>query len=238
MLSDQPAEILVAAWHPGVTGVCAPVFPGAIDRERDAAGSFAEDPARVHGRLERRSSRVMTSAGGAVNHAGVRQVARATRYREPLKKGPDDASERDYTGTVYLRVYPNFWELCGHGLIRPPFQEVGHPEVHGAGMALAPLSDQRVPERSVRGVFQGVEHAGREGDPAAPKHPVARAPYPLRPVGDGHGPTGTVRPEPPRLPLQPRGEAGRHRRAAGQAGERPAAPVLGAAPVSGSRPTM
>ena len=75
-----------------------------IDWERDAAGSFAEDLDKVHGRLEQRSISVLTPPGGLVNYPGVRQIARVTRYREPLKKGPDDAGkgEKDYTETVYL----------------------------------------------------------------------------------------------------------------------------------------
>ena len=39
-----------------------------------------------------------------VNYPGVRQIARVTRYREPVKKGHDDAgkSAKDDTNTVYL----------------------------------------------------------------------------------------------------------------------------------------
>ncbi|MYF28809.1 MAG: hypothetical protein F4169_08075 [Gammaproteobacteria bacterium] len=39
-----------------------------------------------------------------VNYPGVSHITRVTRYREPLKKGPEDAGkgEKDYTETVYL----------------------------------------------------------------------------------------------------------------------------------------
>ena len=75
-----------------------------IDWERDATGTFAEDPGKAHGRLERRSIRVMTPPGGAINCPGVSQVARVTRYREPLKRGPDNAGkgEGDCTETACL----------------------------------------------------------------------------------------------------------------------------------------
>ena len=75
-----------------------------IDWERDADGSFAEDLDKVHGRLEQRSISVLTPPDGLVNYPGVSQIARVTRYREPLKKPPDDAGkgEKDYTETVYL----------------------------------------------------------------------------------------------------------------------------------------
>ena len=75
-----------------------------IDWDRDAAGCFAEDLDKVHGRLEQRSISVLTPPHGLVNYPGVRQIARVTRYREPLNKGPDDAGkgEKDYTETVYL----------------------------------------------------------------------------------------------------------------------------------------
>ena len=75
-----------------------------IDWERDATGSFAEDLDKVHGRLERRSISVLTPPKGLVNYPGISQIARVTRYREPLKKGPDDAGkgEGDHTETVYL----------------------------------------------------------------------------------------------------------------------------------------
>ncbi|MDE0522543.1 MAG: hypothetical protein OXH79_11360, partial [Boseongicola sp.] len=75
-----------------------------IDWERDAAGSFAEDLDKVHGRLEQRSISVLTPPKGLVNYPGVSQIARVTRCREPLKKGPDDTGkgERDYTETVCL----------------------------------------------------------------------------------------------------------------------------------------
>ena len=58
----------------------------------------------MHGRLEQRSISVLTPPKGLVNYPGVSQIARVTRYREPLKKGPDDAGkgERDYTEAVYL----------------------------------------------------------------------------------------------------------------------------------------
>ena len=75
-----------------------------IDWERDATRCFTEDIDKAHGRLEQRSIRVMTPLKGAIIYPGVRQTARVTRYREPLRKGPDDAGkgERDYTETVYL----------------------------------------------------------------------------------------------------------------------------------------
>ena len=75
-----------------------------IDWDSDAAGRFAEDLDKVHGRLEQRSISVLTPPHGLVNYPGVRQLARVTRYREPLNKGPDDAAkgEKDYTETVYL----------------------------------------------------------------------------------------------------------------------------------------
>ncbi len=75
-----------------------------IDWERDAAGSFAEELDKVHGRLEQRSTSVLTPPDGLVNYPGVRQIARLIRCREPLKKGPDDAGtgEKDCTETVYL----------------------------------------------------------------------------------------------------------------------------------------
>ena len=46
----------------------------------------------------------MTPLPRMVNYPGLRQIARVTRYREPLKKGPDDAGKggKDYTGTVHL----------------------------------------------------------------------------------------------------------------------------------------
>ena len=75
-----------------------------VDWEREASGSFAEDLDRVHGRPEQRSISVLTPPDGLVNYPGVRQIARVTRYREPLRKGPDDAGkgEKDYLETVYL----------------------------------------------------------------------------------------------------------------------------------------
>ena len=77
-----------------------------IDWERDAAGSFAEDLDKVHGRLERRSTRVLTPPKGLVNYPGVRQVARVTRYREPLKKGPDDVGRGGRASWVAGRLRP------------------------------------------------------------------------------------------------------------------------------------
>ena len=50
---------------------------------------------------------VLTPPGGLVNYPGVRQIARVTRYRKPLKKGPNDAgkSKKDNTNTVYLITF-------------------------------------------------------------------------------------------------------------------------------------
>ena len=75
-----------------------------IDWDSDAAGRFAQDLDKVHGRLEQRSISVLTPPHGLVNYPGVRQIARVTRYREPLNKSPDDTGkgENDYTETVYL----------------------------------------------------------------------------------------------------------------------------------------
>ena len=59
---------------------------------------------KVHSRLEQRSISVPTPPHGLVNCPGVSQIARVTRYREPLRKGPADAGkgEKDYMETVYL----------------------------------------------------------------------------------------------------------------------------------------
>ncbi len=94
----------------------------------------------------------------------------------------------------------------------------------GVGMALAPLRDQRVP--GCLGRSPNVRHpASGLHDPAScpdapfaafvvahPLHapaevPAARGdlpepPVPLRPVGDDHGPVGTVEPAPPDLAVQ------------------------------------
>ena len=70
-----------------------------IGRERDAAGSFAEDLDKARGRLEQRSISVLTPLDGAAGHPGVSRTARAALCREPLKKGPDDAGKDD-TETV------------------------------------------------------------------------------------------------------------------------------------------
>ncbi len=105
-------------------------IPGTIDWERDAAGSFAEGLDRVHGRLERRSIRVLTPPKGLASHPGVRQLARVTRYREPLKKGPDDAGGggRDYTETVYLITSPGAEKASPEGPLAP---DRGHWAVVG-----------------------------------------------------------------------------------------------------------
>ena len=55
----------------------------------------------TRGRLEQRSISVLTPPDGLVNYPGVRQIARVTRCREPLKKGPGDAG-KDHTETVHL----------------------------------------------------------------------------------------------------------------------------------------
>ncbi len=73
-----------------------------IDWERDATGSFAEDLEKARGRLEQRSISVLTPLKRLINYPGVSQIARITRYREPLKKDGDDAGKDDCTETVYL----------------------------------------------------------------------------------------------------------------------------------------
>ena len=72
-----------------------------IDWERDATGRFAEDLEKAHGRLEQRSISVLTPLDGAVNYPGVSQIARITRYREPLKKDGDDGGN-DCTEIAYV----------------------------------------------------------------------------------------------------------------------------------------
>ncbi len=86
--------VLTVKGSPGTLGVLR-----TIDWERDATGSFAEDLDKVHGRLERRSISVLTPPKGLVNYPGVSQIARVIRYREPLKKGPEDAG-KDHTETI------------------------------------------------------------------------------------------------------------------------------------------
>ncbi len=73
-----------------------------IDWERDAAGHFEEDVEKAHGRLEQRSIRVMTPLKGTINYPGVSQVARVTRYREPLKKHAGAQDGKDHVETAYL----------------------------------------------------------------------------------------------------------------------------------------
>ena len=102
---------------PETTGI-----PGAIDRERDATGGFAEDPARAHGRLERRSIRAMAPPKGLASHPGVRQAARVTRHREPLKRGPGDAG-KDHTGTACPITSPGAGKASPEG---PPTPDRGH----------------------------------------------------------------------------------------------------------------
>ena len=72
-----------------------------IDWERDATGRFAEDLEKAHGRLEQRSISVLTPLKRLINYPGVSQIARVTRYREPLKKDGDDGG-KDYTETAYV----------------------------------------------------------------------------------------------------------------------------------------
>lgn len=73
--------------HVFVKGNASETFDG-IDCERDAAGSFAEDLDKVYGRLAQRSTSVLTPPDGPVSYPGIRQIARVTRDREPLEKGP------------------------------------------------------------------------------------------------------------------------------------------------------
>ena len=75
-----------------------------IDWESGADGRFTEDLDKAHGRLEQRSIDVLTPLKGLVNYPGVSQIARVTRYREPLKKGPGDDGDtgKDFTETAYL----------------------------------------------------------------------------------------------------------------------------------------
>ena len=70
-----------------------------INWERDADGHFTEDLDKAHGRLEQRSISVLTPFSRLINFPGVRQIARVTRYREPLKK---DSGGKDHTETAYL----------------------------------------------------------------------------------------------------------------------------------------
>ena len=71
-----------------------------IDWERDATGRFAEDLEKARGRLEQRSISVLTPLKRLINYPGVSQIARITRYREPLKKDGD--AGKDCTETVCL----------------------------------------------------------------------------------------------------------------------------------------
>ncbi len=71
-----------------------------INWERDATGHFAEDLEKCHGRLEQRSIRVLTPIKKLINYPGISQLARVTRYREPLKHGDDGAKAS--TETAYL----------------------------------------------------------------------------------------------------------------------------------------
>ncbi len=71
-----------------------------IDWERDATGRFAEDLEKAHGRLEQRSISVLTPLKRLINYPGVSQIARITRYREPLKKDGD--AGKDCTEIAYV----------------------------------------------------------------------------------------------------------------------------------------
>ena len=72
-----------------------------IDWEKDATGHFTEDLDKCHGRLEQRSISVLTPLKGLINYPGISQIARVTRYREPLKKHGDDGAKAS-TETAYL----------------------------------------------------------------------------------------------------------------------------------------
>ncbi len=72
-----------------------------IDWERDATGRFAEDLEKARGRLEQRSISVLTPLKRLINYPGVSQIARITRYREPLKKDGDDGGN-DCTEIAYV----------------------------------------------------------------------------------------------------------------------------------------
>ena len=72
-----------------------------IDWEKDATGHFTEDLDKRHGRLEQRSISVLTPLKGLINYPGISQIARVTRYREPLKKHGDDGAKAS-TETAYL----------------------------------------------------------------------------------------------------------------------------------------
>jgi len=52
---------------------------GAIDRERDATGSFDEEPVRGHGRIDRRGIRTMTSPPDMTDHPHVAWILRVDR---------------------------------------------------------------------------------------------------------------------------------------------------------------
>ncbi len=83
-----------------------------IDWETEATGHFTEDWNKDHGRLEQRSIDVFTPPAGLIHYPGLQQVARITRYREPLKPilsvpNPDHSDQKDtgssnYTETVYI----------------------------------------------------------------------------------------------------------------------------------------
>ncbi len=105
-------------------------IPGATDRERDAAGGFAEGLDKVHGRLERRSIRVTTPPKGLASHPGVRRVARVTRCREPLGKTARDAGTggRDHAGTECLVTSPGAEKASPEEL---PALNRGHRAVEG-----------------------------------------------------------------------------------------------------------
>ena len=136
-----------------------------IDWERDATGSFAEDLDKVHGRLERRSISVLTPPKGLVNYPGISQIARVTRYREPLKKGPDDAGkgEGDHTETVYLITSPRRGRRVAGGTAPPEPRPLG-------GGKLEP-SPERL--RLRRGRLHGPQ-GQRSSEPGQPQQHRAR----------------------------------------------------------------
>ena len=70
-----------------------------VDWERRRDGFHAEEPAKGHGRLERRTIDVVTPLPGAVNYPGVRQIARVRRRRERLGPAADGAASVE---TAYL----------------------------------------------------------------------------------------------------------------------------------------
>jgi len=63
-----------------------------IDWERDRDGHFAEEPVKAHGRIEWRRIDVPTPLPKAIDHPGVGQIARVTRYGETVETGKADTT--------------------------------------------------------------------------------------------------------------------------------------------------